>query len=84
LRSKGGLTLPKELRTRYGFEEGDVFSVIDLGDGALLLTPRTLQVGRLGDRVGELLEDAGVSTEDMLKVLAEERERYYHEHYARD
>ena len=81
MRGKGALTLPIELRRKYNLAEGDVFTLIDLGDGALMLTPRLTQVDRLGDRVAQALEAAGVSLEEMLEALDEERERYYQERY---
>lgn len=47
IRRKGVITLPVEMRRRYGLDEGDVFTLLDLGDGSFLLTPRVSQVGRL-------------------------------------
>ena len=76
LRKKGNLTLPVALRNKYGFKEGDIFTLIDLGEGAILLTPRASQVNRLGYRVAEKLAEAGVSLDDLLLTLDEERERY--------
>ena len=84
IRKKGGLSLPVEFRDKYNLNEGDVFTLIDLGDGSFLLTPRISQVNRLGDRVSEILEAEEVSLEDLLKTLAEEREDYYRDHYAED
>jgi bifunctional DNA-binding transcriptional regulator/antitoxin component of YhaV-PrlF toxin-antitoxin module len=81
LRRKGVITLPIGLRKRYGLNEGDVFALEDLGDGTFLLLPRVSQVARLGDRVAEVMEEGGVSTEEVLKALEEEREEYYREHY---
>jgi AbrB family looped-hinge helix DNA binding protein len=83
IRRKGVITLPVELRNRYGLDEGDVFTLEDLGDGSFLLIPRVSQVGHLGDRVAELMEEEGVSPEEVLKALEEEREAYYREHYAK-
>ena len=82
MRGKGVVTLPVELRRKYGLDEGDVFTLIELGDGSFLLTPRVLQVDRLGDRVAEALAQEGVSVDELLTVLEEERELYYREHYA--
>jgi len=82
LRAKGSLTLPAELRRKYELSEGDVFTLIDLGGGAFLLSTRLTQVDRLGDRVAELVADQGVSQEELQTVLEEEREKYYHERYA--
>lgn len=84
VRKKGSITLPMDLRTKYGVDEGDVFTLIDLGDGSFLLTPRISQVNRLGDRVADLLNAEKVSLDDLLTSLDEERERYYQERYAKD
>ena len=82
IRRKGVITLPKEVRDRYGLNEGDVLTLEELGDGSFLLIPRVSQVTRLGDRVAEILEEEGVSIQEVLSVLEEERERYYRDHYA--
>lgn len=84
VRKKGSLTLPMELRAKYGVDEGDVFTLIDMGDGSFMLTPRILQVKRLGDRVAEVLDEQGVSLDDLLTTLDSEREQYYKEHYAKE
>ena len=81
IRGKGTVTLPIEFRRKYGIDEGDVITLIDLGDGSFLLTPIITQVDRLGDRVARTIAEAGVSEEEILAVLDEERERYYQERY---
>jgi bifunctional DNA-binding transcriptional regulator/antitoxin component of YhaV-PrlF toxin-antitoxin module len=82
VRKKGSITLPMELRAKYGVDEGDVFTLIDMGDGSFLLTPRISQVNRLGDRVAEILRAEDVSLDELLNTLDDERERYYQERYA--
>ena len=84
IRKKGSLTLPVDLRNKYKLNEGDILTLIDLGDGSFLLTPRVSQVNRLGDRVAEAVADYNVSLDDLLSTLDEEREQYYREHYAGD
>lgn len=84
IRRKGTVTLPIELRRKYGLDDGDVITLIDLGDGSFLLTPMVTQVDRLGDRVALAMAEEGVSLEELLTTLDEERERYYQERYARD
>jgi len=81
IRRKGVITLPVELRKRYDLNEGDVFTLEDLGDGSFLLLPRVSRVASLGDRVAEMMEDEGIGVKEMLEVLEEERESYYREHY---
>ncbi len=82
IRGKGVITLPKELRRRYGLNEGDVLTLVDLGDGAFVISPRVPQIDRLGDQVGQALADAGVTVDDLILALDDERERYYRENYA--
>jgi bifunctional DNA-binding transcriptional regulator/antitoxin component of YhaV-PrlF toxin-antitoxin module len=81
---KGNLTLPINLRNKYGVEEGDIYTLIDMGDGAFLLTPRISQVNRLGDRIAQILSDEGVSLDDLLGSLDAERKQYYQEHQAKE
>jgi len=78
---KGTLTLPVELRRKYGLGVGDIISLIDLGDGSFFLSPQISQVDRLAGRVEQVLADEEVSLEDLLTTLDEERERYYQERY---
>ena len=82
IRRKGVITLPVELRRQYNLDEGDVFTLVDLGDGSFLLTPRVSQVARLGDQVARLMEEENVTLEEMLETLDKEREDYYREQYA--
>lgn len=83
IRRKGLITLPVELRRQYGLSEGDVFTLVDMGDGSFFLTPRVSQVARLGDQVARLMDEEDVTLKDMLEALDGERERYYDEHYAK-
>jgi bifunctional DNA-binding transcriptional regulator/antitoxin component of YhaV-PrlF toxin-antitoxin module len=81
IRSKGNLTLPMELRRKYDIDEGDIITLIDLGNGSFLLTPFVSQVDRLGNRVSKAMEEAGVSEDELLRALEEERENYYKGRY---
>jgi bifunctional DNA-binding transcriptional regulator/antitoxin component of YhaV-PrlF toxin-antitoxin module len=81
IRGKGTVTLPIELRRKYSLDEGDIITLIDLGDGSFLLTPIVTTVDRAGDRVAQMMEETGVSEEEILAALDEERERYYQERY---
>ena len=40
-------------------------------------------VDRLGDRVAQLMEEEGVTLDEILEALDEERERYYQERYVK-
>ena len=78
---RGGLTLPKSLRQKYNIHGGDVLTLLDLG-GTFVLIPKVSIVDRLADEIARKLQDKGISLEEMLRSLREEREGYYEEHYA--
>lgn len=84
IRGKGAVTIPVDLRRKYGLDEGDIITLIDLGDGSFLLTPKVTKVDRLGDRVAQAMAKEGISLDEILTALDEERERYYQERYAGD
>ncbi len=81
VRQRGTITIPRVLRRKYQLGEGDVFTLVDLGEGSLLLKRGQSEVERLGDQVATILAEEGVALDDMLQALDEERERYYREHY---
>ena len=81
IRQKGVITVPVELRRKYGLSEGDILTLVDLGNGAFLITPGSSEVTRLADQVSKILMEEEVSAEDLLEALEEERETYYNEKY---
>jgi AbrB family looped-hinge helix DNA binding protein len=83
VRQRGTITLPAELRDRYGIRPGDTFRLIDL-DGIFVLTPMVPMVPELAREIERLRLEAGLSVEELLVTLREQRERYYQEHYASD
>jgi bifunctional DNA-binding transcriptional regulator/antitoxin component of YhaV-PrlF toxin-antitoxin module len=83
LRNKGSLTLPVDLRRKYSLNEGDVLTLVDLGEGVFMLYPGTTGVDRRGDRVAQIMAEDGVTIDDILETLDEEREHYYQERYAK-
>ena len=78
VRKRGVLTLPAELRQKYGIEEGDVFRLVDL-DGIFVITPMMPMVPELAREIERLRLEAGLSTEELLESLRQERERCYQE-----
>lgn len=81
VRKRGVLTLPAELRRKYGIEEGDTFRLVDL-DGIFVITPMVPMVPELAREIERLRLEAGLSIEELLGNLRQERERYYQEKYA--
>ena len=78
VRKRGALTLPSELRMQYGIREGDLLRIVDL-DGVFILTPLTATVTDLAHEIESVRLEAGLTTEDLLAGLREQRIRYHRE-----
>jgi bifunctional DNA-binding transcriptional regulator/antitoxin component of YhaV-PrlF toxin-antitoxin module len=83
MRGKGTITFPAKLRSKYKLQEGEVFTIIDLGGGSFLLKPKVLDVDILSRRIAKRLKEDSVSLDELLKALDEERETYYQENYVK-
>ncbi len=81
MRGKGTITFPAKLRDKYKLQEGEVFTIIDLGGGSFLLKPNTLEVDRLSKQIAKHLKDENVTFEDLMETLREERKKYFKENY---
>lgn len=80
VRQRGTLTIPAEMREKYGIEPGDTFRIVDL-DGMFILTPMTPIVPELAREIERARLEAGLDTVELLQALREERERYVAEKY---
>ncbi len=80
IRDRGILTLPAELREKYQIESGDIFRLVDL-NGIFVLTPMVPIVPELASEIEKLRVEAGLSMDELLAGLKEQRERYYTEKY---
>lgn len=78
VRQRGTLTLPAGLRERYKIKPGDTFRIVDL-DGVLILTPMSPMVPELAHEIERARVEAGLSMEEMLASLREQRTRYTQE-----
>ena len=76
VRQRGTVTLPAELREKYGIQEGDTFRVIAL-DGIFVLTPMVSLVPELAREIERMRQESGLSIEELLRSLREQREQYH-------
>jgi len=83
MRGKGTITFPAKLRSKYKLQEGEVFTIIDLGEGSFLLKPKVLDVDVLSRRIAKRIKEDNISLDDLLKALDDERKTYYQEHYTK-
>ena len=83
IRDRGVITLPAELREKYGIENGDVFRLVDL-DGVFVLTPMVPMIPELAREIEQARLEAGLSIEELLEGLREQRARYTKEKYGNE
>jgi AbrB family looped-hinge helix DNA binding protein len=75
---RGTVTLPARLRKRYGLDDGDILTVLDLG-GVFILSPEVSVVSKIAREIEQLRKEAGLSLEELLEGQGEERRRLYEE-----
>ena len=73
---RGVITLPKKLRETSRIEEGDLLTLIDLGDGIVLMSSRRSRVDEIADKLAREWQESGETLETMLTTLREVREEY--------
>jgi len=82
IKSRGQLTIPKKIRELSRLEEGQAVSIIPVGD-SVIITPKRLDLDDARRKIKKILKAAGMSPEDLLAGLKEEREKLYQETYAK-
>jgi len=76
IRARGTLTLPARLRERYALDDGDPLTLVDL-DGLILLVPKVGVVEKLAGEIERLSSEAGLSVDELVSGVGEERATYY-------
>lgn len=77
---RGTVTLPGGLRKRYSLGAGDLLTVIDLG-GVFVLSPEVSVVSKIAREIEQMRKEAGLSLDDLLAGLDEQRKQFYREQY---
>jgi AbrB family looped-hinge helix DNA binding protein len=72
IRSRGQLTIPKEIREKEALCEGETVSIIPVGD-SLLVTPHRLELEDARREIRRIMRESGVSLEELVRELDEER-----------
>ena len=80
VRERGQFTIPAEIRRQMGIEEGDVFSLVRLGD-TLVATRKKLVAPKIAKSIAALMEEEGLTLGDLLEGSRRQRERYVREKY---
>jgi len=82
IRGRGTVTLPARIRERYDLADGDPLTLVDL-DGAILLSPKASVVDKLSAEIEYLMTGSGLSLDELLGGLREQRARYHAERLER-
>jgi AbrB family looped-hinge helix DNA binding protein len=82
IKSRGQLTIPKGVRETGRFEEGDSVTIIPAGD-AMIIIPKRFDLDEARRKLRKILKESGLTVEDILESLEEDREAVYEETYGR-
>ena len=82
IKSRGRLTIPKKIREMSRLEEGQTVSIISVGD-AVFITPKRLDPDDARREIKKVLKTTGMSPEDLMAGLKEERKKLYQETYGK-
>jgi len=82
LRERGQVTIPYEYRRDLGLGKEDVLNVLKIGD-VLILVPRQLAGDTLSRKVETAMKKKGLTLDNLLSNLREQRKKYFKETYAK-
>lgn len=82
IKARGQLTIPKKIREKSHLEEGQVVSIIPVGD-SVIITPRQLTLDEARRQIKMILRQTGISVEEVLAGIKEERGSLYEETYVK-
>ena len=78
---KGEIIIPAEIREKYGFDDWKVLTVVDIGDGSVLLKPYESELTKNAEQIQKALAEDGVTLDDLLQTLGEVRKELFKERY---
>jgi bifunctional DNA-binding transcriptional regulator/antitoxin component of YhaV-PrlF toxin-antitoxin module len=82
VRDRGVITLPSELREKYDIDSGNIYQLVDL-DGVFVLVPMVPMVPELAREIEAIRKESGLSMEDLLVGIREQRAKYTAEKYGK-
>ena len=80
VRGRGQLTIPKGIREEGSLYDGEAVTIIPVGE-AILVSPQKLGIEEARREIHKLLKRSGVTAEQLLEGLREERAKLYEETY---
>ena len=80
IRSRGQITIPKAIRQVSNMDEGQIVSIIPVGE-SIIITPKRMQLDEARRQMRKILLSSGVSVVELVEGLEEERSRLFGELY---
>jgi AbrB family looped-hinge helix DNA binding protein len=80
IKARGQLTIPKKIRETSHIEEGNVVSILPVGD-SLIITPKRLELDEARRQLKKLLKASSLTIEELIGGLREERDDLFKETY---
>lgn len=69
----GSITLPRELRDNHHIGSGDTLTLLDLGDGLVVMSSKSFRVDQIADQLATEWREDGVSLDSLLSTLRQVR-----------
>ncbi len=82
IKARGQLTIPKKIRGMGHLAEGQVVSIIPIGD-SVIITPKRLALDEARREIRRILKATGLTEQELLKGLDQERAGLYQETYGK-
>ena len=80
IRQRGQITIPKNIRDSSNLEEGQTVTILPLGE-SIMIVPKRLELDEARRQMVKILRSSGVTVEELLEGLTEERTNLFEELY---
>ncbi|MBM4465519.1 MAG: AbrB/MazE/SpoVT family DNA-binding domain-containing protein [Chloroflexi bacterium] len=80
VQKRGQVTIPIELRRKFGIEEGGIVAFTETEEG-ILISPREVLAMDALDRIGKVLKERGITLEQLIESGREIRGQIIEEEY---
>ena len=80
VQEKGQVTIPAEIRRKWGLKKGDLVAFIETEQGVLISPQEIIAMDAL-DRIGEVLQEKGLTLEELMESGREIRGKLLEKEY---
>ena len=80
VQKKGQVTIPVEIREKWGLERGDLVAFVETEQG-VMIRPQEVVAMQALDRIGEALKERGITLDELIEDGREIRGQLLEEEY---